>query len=192
MSAKSVVTLVLLVFVGLCVVSLTVNGLNHTGSGTVGQVPAASLGNAGAGGDPGSAGSPGDAGQSAQTAARAPHAAPASGISVQAIYFHGNIRCPTCRRIEQYAHEAIQSAFADQLQSGKVGWKVINYEEPGNRLYLWRYQLVAPSLVLVQLEGGREVKYENLMQVWELAGNPPAFFKFVQDHVRAMLGEGAE
>ncbi len=191
MNPKSVITFALLLFVGACAVALAVNGLNHAGSEAGGQVPAASLANSGSSGNPGSAGSPGVAGQGSQAGGAASQAAPASGTWVQAVYFHGNMRCPTCRRIEQYAHEAVHSAFAEELQSGKLRWKVVNYEEPGNRLYLWRYQLVAPTLVLVEMDGTQEVKYENLMQVWGLAGNQQAFFKFVQDRVRAMLGEAS-
>ena len=62
--------------------------------------------------------------------------APASGAAeasqpaddaVTVYYFHGNMRCPTCRAIESQAHETVQSDFASQLDSGEVIWKVLNY-----------------------------------------------------------------
>ena len=38
-------------------------------------------------------------------------------------YFHGNVRCPTCRAIESQSHETVESEFDSQLESGKVTWK---------------------------------------------------------------------
>ena len=35
---------------------------------------------------------------------------------VVAIYFHGNVRCATCRKIEAYADEAVQSRFSEALE----------------------------------------------------------------------------
>ena len=45
-------------------------------------------------------------------------------------YFHGNIRCPTCRSIESQAQETVQTHFASQLSNGEVVWKIVNYEQP--------------------------------------------------------------
>ncbi|MHB8899851.1 MAG: nitrophenyl compound nitroreductase subunit ArsF family protein, partial [Thermoguttaceae bacterium] len=45
-------------------------------------------------------------------------------------YFHGNVRCPTCRAIESQAHEIVQNDFAAQLDEGQVAWKARNYDKP--------------------------------------------------------------
>ena len=37
-------------------------------------------------------------------------------------YFHGQVRCPTCRKLESYAEEAIKTCFADELASGRIRW----------------------------------------------------------------------
>jgi hypothetical protein len=44
-------------------------------------------------------------------------------------YFHGNVRCPTCITLEEYSKEAVETFFADELESGRVQWQVINFDE---------------------------------------------------------------
>ncbi len=177
MNAKTVVTIALLLFVGASLVALAVNGLT-----TAPNQPAPGSAKLGAEGNAATEHTPGGI----------PAAMPAAEKRVLVLYFHGNMRCPTCRQIEQYAHEAVQSGFAEQLKSGKVTWQVINYEQPGNEAYVQRYELVAPSVVLVALDGQRQVKYENLTEVWQLVGDRQAFFKFIHDHLRAMLDHQRE
>ena len=41
-----------------------------------------------------------------------------------AYYFHGNVRCQTCRTIEAYAEEAIKNGYPEQMASGKKGCPV--------------------------------------------------------------------
>ena len=111
---------------------------------------------------------------------------------VDVIYFHGNVRCPTCRRIEAYAQEAVETQFADQLARGKVAWRVINYELPENAHYLDDYQLVAPTVVAVQRRGGQQTGWQNLARVWELVGDQAAFATYIEQGVDAQLTEGTD
>ena len=39
---------------------------------------------------------------------------------VVAYYFHGDFRCPTCYKLEQYSKEAIDTHFKGALYSGKL------------------------------------------------------------------------
>ena len=50
-----------------------------------------------------------------------PEAAQATADDVVMVYyFHGNVRCATCRAIESQTHETVESDFASQLESGEV------------------------------------------------------------------------
>lgn len=123
-----------------------------------------------------------------QTAATAsPAAATPDGVHVY--YLHGNIRCPTCRSIEAYTKEAVETGFARELQSGKVTWQVINFDQPGNRHYQTQYKLIAPTVVVAKWQGGKQVDWRNLNEVWEYVSDKPAFLAFVQNHVREFLGQ---
>ena len=109
---------------------------------------------------------------------------------VVAYYFHGNVRCATCRKIEAYAHEAIEAAFSDELKIAKLQWRVLNVEEPANDHFIADYQLTTRSLVLSDMDSTTQRQWKNLAQVWDLVGDKPAFVKYVQDEVRAYLAEG--
>ncbi len=114
---------------------------------------------------------------------------PAADLSdvVIAYYFHGNFRCPTCRSIEAYAHEAVQTGFGEELSEGRLHWRVLNYEEPQNQHFVAEFQIVAPSVVLVKMEGGIQTRWESLDSVWDLVGDKGAFVRYVQQETRALL-----
>jgi hypothetical protein len=106
---------------------------------------------------------------------------------VIAYYFHGNFRCSTCRTIEAYSQEAVQTGFSDALKSGLLEWKVVNVEEQANRHFIKDYQLYSKSLVLVKMQGDKQVEWKNLDRIWELVQDKPAFIKYVQDEISGYL-----
>ena len=112
------------------------------------------------------------------------------GSKVIAYYFHGKVRCPTCQSIESYAHEAVSEGFADQINSGRLQWRVLNYEEPQNQSLVRQYEVVAPTVVLVRLEGGKQARWENLSDVWGLTGSKADFLEYIRENVRSFLAEG--
>jgi hypothetical protein len=109
---------------------------------------------------------------------------------VAAIYFHGDSRCPTCRKIEATAADAVSSSFAEEMERGTVTWQDVNFETPANRHYLDEFGLVAPTLVLVKTNNGRQVEWRNMERVWQLVGDATAFTAYVQDGISAYLTEG--
>jgi hypothetical protein len=112
---------------------------------------------------------------------------PTLADGVIAYYFHGKIRCPTCRRIETYAHEAVRAGFAKQLAGGRLRWQVVDYELPENRHFATDYELAAPTVVLVETSGGGRKQWKNLDRVWELVGDKEAFVEYVRRETRAWL-----
>ncbi len=106
---------------------------------------------------------------------------------VVAYYFHGNVRCRTCRKIEASAADAIQRVFADELKAGRLEWRPTNVEQPANAHFVQDYQLVTRSLVLVELKDGKQVRWKNLDQVWELVSDDIRFAQYVQREVKAFL-----
>jgi hypothetical protein len=103
-------------------------------------------------------------------------------------YFHGDTRCPTCRTIENYSHEAVQAAFADEVAKNKLLWKVVNYEQPENSHFATEYEIVSPTVVLVRTADGQVAAWRNLMRAWELVGDRDAFADYIQNETRSMLG----
>ena len=111
---------------------------------------------------------------------------------IVAYYFHGTRRCPSCLRIEAYSNEAIENGFADEIDSGVVEWRLVNYDEDGNKHYLDDYQLYTKSVILSHVVDGKEVKWKNLDKVWTLLGDKEKFVSYVQTETRAFMSEDAD
>jgi hypothetical protein len=106
---------------------------------------------------------------------------------VVATYFHGNVRCATCRKVETYAREAVEEGFRSEIEAGVVEFRAINVEEPANRHYIQDYQLMTRSVVVTEEVDGAVAQWTRLDQVWTFVGNRPAYLNYVQDAVRGYL-----
>jgi hypothetical protein len=106
---------------------------------------------------------------------------------IVATYFHGNIRCVTCRKIEAYSREAVHDAFGPEIEAGKVEFRAVNVEEDANRHCIQDYQLVTRTLVVTEEVDGAVKRWAKLDNVWGLVGDRTAFFRYVQGGVRDYL-----
>ena len=106
---------------------------------------------------------------------------------VVAFYFHGNARCYTCKMIEAYTKEAIDTGFSDALQNKSLSMRTVNVEEVWNEHYIQDFQLSNRSVVLVRYEGGKQISWKRLDQVWSFVQDKSAFIQFMQQEVRSLL-----
>ncbi|MDD3183242.1 MAG: nitrophenyl compound nitroreductase subunit ArsF family protein [Alphaproteobacteria bacterium] len=126
--------------------------------------------------------------QNTSSAAVAPAAQEkAAPAKVVAYYFHGNMRCTTCKKIEALTTEAIETGFADDIKSGRVELKVVNVEESGNEHYIQDYQLASRSVVVARYEGEAQKDWKRLDEVWQLVSDKDAFIRFVQEQTTNLL-----
>jgi len=108
---------------------------------------------------------------------------------VIAYYFHTTYRCVSCKKIEAYSREAIETGFTKELENGTLKFESINIDESDNKHFVKDYQLYTKSLVICDMKDGKQVRWKNLIKVWELVGNKDEFFKYVQDEINAYLKE---
>lgn len=125
--------------------------------------------------------------ESSKTANVSPDSAPARHAGTVAYYFHGTMRCPTCLKMEQYAREAIEEAFAAEMDAGLIEWHGVNYDEPANEHFLKEYGLTASALVVVGASSGGPGQWRNLDRIWDLVNDEGAFKAYVVEAVTAML-----
>ena len=168
MKTKAVVTTVLLAFVAASVIYLIVKETRGQPTAS-GQSASTSVPQSREAGTP----------EVAQTAKAIP--------KFVAYYFHGNMRCMTCRTIEAYAQEAVETGFPEALKDGRLEFRVVNIEKPNNEHFVQDYQLTTRSVVLVQFTDGKQEQWKNLARVWELTRDKEAFLKYVQDETRRYL-----
>ena len=164
MKPKSIVTVVLLLFVGASVVVLAMKSSRQ---------------------------SPPDAATASQTGGDrvAEAAEPMITDGVVVYYFHGKTRCATCNTIEAYANQAVESNFADQIDAGLLQWRVVNFELPANEHLAKKYELIASSVVLVRIKDGTQQTWKNLDRVWELVGDEESFLKYVEEETRVLFDD---
>ena len=106
---------------------------------------------------------------------------------VIAYYFHGSFRCPTCRNLEGYAKEAIESNFRKELDEGSLIFKAVNIEDKGNEHFVNGYRLYAKSLVLSLIKDDKEVKYKNLDKIWEYVRDKAKYMNYIKNEVNNFL-----
>lgn len=111
----------------------------------------------------------------------------AGNAKVIAYYFHGTFRCSTCRTIEKYSKEAIETYFASELKNGTLEFKPINVEEPENRHYIQDYQLYTRSLVLALYKDNKQDGWENLPDIWFYVRDREKFYQYVKDETERFL-----
>jgi hypothetical protein len=109
---------------------------------------------------------------------------------VVAFYFHGNVRCATCKKIEAYADEAVHSGFPEAFEEGALAWRVVNIDDEGNKHFIQDFQLVTRSVVLAEFRDGDVVRWQNLDKVWQLVRDKERFVSYVQDGTKAFLENG--
>jgi len=103
-------------------------------------------------------------------------------------YFHGTARCPTCRKFESFSIEALQQAFAEAINDGRLEWQVVNVERPDNEHFIKDYQLYSKSIVVVKIQNGRQTAWKNLKRIWELVRDKRVFMRYIQDEVGGYMG----
>ncbi len=108
---------------------------------------------------------------------------------VIAYYFHTTVRCVSCKKIEAYSREAIENGFAEELKNGTLKFESINIDDEDNKHFAKDYQLYTKSLIICDMESGKQVQWKNLEKVWQLLGNEEKFIKYVRDEINSYLKE---
>lgn len=83
-------------------------------------------------------------------------------------YFHGNVRCPSCRNIESYTQETVTAAFKPELDEGYIDFQVVNVDKPENEKFIEKYKLTTKQVIIADYEDGTEKRWKNLDRIWEL------------------------
>jgi hypothetical protein len=104
-------------------------------------------------------------------------------------YFHGTKRCATCLKLEAYTTEAVDSAFADQLKSGALVFRVVNTDSTGNEHFTEEYQLYTKSVILSDLHQGKQTRWKNLEKIWDLVDDHEAYLAYIRDEIRPFLDD---
>lgn len=106
---------------------------------------------------------------------------------VIAYYFHSTRRCVSCKKIEAYSKEAIESGFEKELANGELAFYSINIDKPEYKYFIEDYQLYTKSLIICDMKNGKQTRWKNLSKIWQLLHNKQDFLKYVQDEITAYM-----
>ncbi len=104
-------------------------------------------------------------------------------------YFHGNVRCPTCRAIESQAKATVETKFAEELARGDIQWKVLNFEAPENASFVKQFELFTAMVVLADGRSSPATRWKSLDEVWALYDKPAAYQDYIQKELNRFLEE---
>lgn len=102
-------------------------------------------------------------------------------------YFHGDMRCATCKKIEAYTREAVTRDLAADVGAGRLVMKVVNVDQAGNEEYVVDFDLTTRTVVLVDMVDGQRKRWKKLEQTWELVKDKNAFKKYITDEANEYL-----
>jgi len=102
-------------------------------------------------------------------------------------YFHGNMRCATCRKLEAFSEEAITAGFADELERGALAFRAVNVDEAENEHFVQDFQLTNKSVVVVEYRDGEVARFSNLNQIWQKVGDKDDYLEYVGSSTREFI-----
>ena len=111
-----------------------------------------------------------------------------AGGTVVAYYFHGELRCAACLKIEDLINKAIKETFADELERGQLELRVIDRDEAANRHYVELFQLETQTLIVALYRDGALEQWRNLAGIWEHYQDEMSFFDYIRDEIVVSLG----
>ena len=98
-------------------------------------------------------------------------------------YFRANVRCAACRTLEACSREVVASDFAAEAADGRIQWRAIDYQSPGNEHFLTDYQLLTGGVVLVEFRDGRPQRWTALPETWNMTGDRKALARYLEEAI---------
>jgi hypothetical protein len=106
-------------------------------------------------------------------------------------YFHRNLRCMTCVALGDITAQVAEVAFKKQLADGRLEFRVVNYETPGNEHFVDDFELEMPSAVLAAAAGDSVVAWKNLERIWDLSEDHKGLEAYLKAEIKAFLAARA-
>lgn len=106
---------------------------------------------------------------------------------VQVFLFHATQRCSTCIAIGKLAGETVSERFQDELKSGKIEFREVNIDFPGNKALAGKFQASGSALYLNAIKGDID-NIEQDIKVWRLTGDPVGFKDYLEGRINILFG----
>ena len=102
-------------------------------------------------------------------------------------YYHGNRRCATCQKLEDYASESVEKGLAEELKSGKVVWQTLNFDEEANEHVKKDYGIFSQAVIVSHIVDDKEIEWTNLDKIWTLVSDKEKYVEYVQTEAKEFM-----
>lgn len=102
-------------------------------------------------------------------------------------YFTTDVRCASCRKIEELTRETLKERFAPELAAGTVRFQTLNLDQKEYKHYASDYELAFKTVVISRERSGQLIEWEKCDEVWSHLNNPEAFKAYLEASVRSHL-----
>lgn len=104
-----------------------------------------------------------------------------SGVQqVEVYHFHPTNGCYTCTTIGKYAEELIKKSYPAELESKKIIFDHINYQDAKNADLVKKFEATGSSLMIGVTDANGFHKEENI-KVWYIVGDKEKFDTYLKD-----------
>ncbi len=108
-----------------------------------------------------------------------------TGDKVLVYYVHASVRCVSCETIERLTQQTLDERFANPIASGRMVFTKVNFQE--DQAFARQYEISANCVVVVNIQEGKETRYNRLEGVWDHFKDPPVFKDYIAKAVNAYL-----
>ena len=102
--------------------------------------------------------------------------------------FHGNDQVRKAGKMQRWTKELLDKSFSEELKTGRLQWRIVNYEEPNNAHYVKKYHLANATIVVDDGRPGNPgvaTNYEP--KAWSLIDNKAAFLDYFREEIAKSL-----
>jgi hypothetical protein len=99
------------------------------------------------------------------------------------LQFHRTQRCAFCSDMEKHAKETLDTYFSNALQEGRIAFRQLNMELPKYQALRKKYSLFTSTLVLIELNQGRESRRKIVTDAWHLTDKRQEFIEMLRSEL---------
>lgn len=105
---------------------------------------------------------------------------------IELIHFHSTQQCWSCTTVGDFTEKSLNIRFPNEIESGKIVFKSINYELPENKEITEKYKAYGSSLFINLIYDGKDHISEDV-QVWRLVNSELQFREYLGDKLEKYL-----
>lgn len=106
---------------------------------------------------------------------------------LRVVYFYRNPGCATCQKMSRMVFDTLKRDFSPEIQTRKIVLRYLNLEDPKHARLVKTLNISSPSLFVVQVKAGKDVRILQLNRIWSLSGDAVRFQDYISRKIKEKL-----